>query len=118
MENDEVFQIVNEAYEYSIRLYNGMDSFVEKISSRDMKNLESSFKDILEGFNWLLQVIILLNKNGDKNIDLGSIEKKVKLFIEAYNNLDILLFSNIIEYELMPQVELFYNILSEFKEST
>lgn len=117
VENNEVFEIINEAYEYSIRLYNGMDSLVQKINSRDIKDLETSFKEILEGFNWLFQIIILLNKNGDKNVDLEGIEKKVKLFIEAYSNLDILLFSNLIEYELMPQVEEFYNILLEFKEN-
>lgn len=113
MNNDEILQIINEAYEYCVKLYNGMGSVVINIKDRNLNELEEYFKNILEGFNWITEIIFSLRDFYNEKIELCIIEKKTKLLVEAYYNFDLLFFSDVIEYELMPQVEEFYNILGK-----
>lgn len=106
-------EIISEAYNYSEKLYNGMNTLINNIDSRNLENIEEYFKNILEGFNWLLEVAISIKNSNEIELDIDNIYGKVKSFVEAYNNIDILLVRDIVQYELMPQVEVFYNIYNE-----
>ncbi|QAA31658.1 hypothetical protein [Clostridium manihotivorum] len=113
MNNYESLEIAIEAHEYCEKLYSGMGSLVNNINDRNLDDLEVYFKNILSGFNWVMEVIILLRDLHKENIDLAITQKKISEYNEAYNNLDLLLLSDIIEYEMMPEVEMAYNLLSE-----
>ncbi|WP_238883202.1 hypothetical protein [Clostridium sp. YIM B02551] len=117
MVNDETIEIIKEAYEYCEKLYNGMNSLTKSIDERNLLDLETYFKNILEGFNWILEVgnFATTIVEGEK-LDLETISQMVNEYINAYNNLDLLLVRDIIEYELMPQVEIIYNILKRVIE--
>ncbi|GFP77109.1 hypothetical protein [Clostridium fungisolvens] len=113
MNNNENLEIASEAYEYCEKLYDGMGSLVNNINDRNLNDLEIYFKNILTGFNWIIEVIILLRNIHKQDIDLAIIQQKITSYTEAYNNLDLLLLSDIIEYELMAEVEGVYKLLAE-----
>lgn len=113
MSNYESLDIASEAYEYCEKLYSGMGSLVKNINDRNLDDLEIYFKNILSGFNWVMEVIILLRDIHKENIELSITKKKISEYTEAYNNLDLLLLSDIIEYEMIPEVEVAYNLLAE-----
>lgn len=114
MKQNEIVEIVTEAYNYSQKLYNGMDSLINNIDTRNLSDLNDYFKNILDGFNWVLEVVILSNEFNGENLDLNNINEKINKYIEAYNNIDILLVRDIVEYELMPQVEVFYEMFGKY----
>lgn len=113
MNREETLEIINEAHDYCEKLYSGMNSLVNNITERNLIDLETYFKNILEGFNWVLEVAVFTTNMYEGKIDLEAVQQKTIIYIEAYNNLDLLLVRDIVEYELMPQVEIFYNILNK-----
>jgi hypothetical protein len=113
MNNKEALDITIEAYEYCQKLYNGMSTLINMISQRNLKDLEVYFKNILEGFNWILEVTILTQNYHNYSFDIKSSNDKINKYINGYNNLDLLYVSDVVEYELMPQIEVFYNYFIE-----
>lgn len=113
MNKDEILEIVNEAYNYSEKLYSGMNTLVNNIDKRNLEDIDVYFKNVLEGFNWLLEVVVLIKNVNKDELNLQSVYEKVNKYVEGYNNIDILLVRDIVEYELMPQVEVFYNIFNK-----
>lgn len=110
MNHEEMIELINEAYTYCEKLYSGMSKFIKNIEDRNLTELETYFKNILEGFNWVLEVEVLSIDIHGETIDLESIQQKVNIFVEGYNNLDFLFVRDVVEYELMPQVEIIYNV--------
>lgn len=110
MNHEEILDIINEAYNYCEKLYSGMNALVKNIEDRNLIDLESYFKNILEGFNWILEVGVLATDIHREQLDLKNIHQKVNMYVEGYNNLDLLFVRDVVEYELMPQVEILYNI--------
>lgn len=117
MNNNEILEIIDEAYDYCEKLYSGMGNMVINIKNRDLDQIEQYLKNILEGFTWVVEVVTSSKQIYNEQIDLLSIQEKIKMFVEAYNNMDLLLLSDIVEYELMIQVEQLYKILSKIKSS-
>lgn len=110
MNKEELFEINNEAYNYCEKLYSGMNTLIKNIEDRNLTDLEIYFKNILEGFNWIVEVAVSLTDIHGEKLDLKNIQQKVNKYVEGYNNLDLLFVSDVVEYELMPQVEILYNI--------
>lgn len=113
MNHDEILGLISEAYEYCEKLYSGMKTLTDNIDKRNLVDLEIYFKNILEGFNWVFQIAVSVADIHGEKLDLKNIHQKVNMYIEAYNNLDLLLVRDIVEYELMQQVEVFYNIFNK-----
>lgn len=113
MNHDEMVNIVSEAYNYSEKLYSGMNTLINNIDNRNLIDLEIYFKNILEGFNWILEVAILVSDIHNEKLDLDNIQEKVTIYVEGYNNIDLLFVRDVVQYELMPQVEIFYNIFNK-----
>lgn len=114
MNQNEVCDIIKEAHEYCEKLYNGMNTLVNNIDNRTLKELDVYVKNILEGFNWLLEIIVVSKINIYNPLELNIIHEKINKYVEAYNNIDILLIRDILECELMPYVEIFYSIFDEY----
>lgn len=113
MNHDEILEIISEAYEYCEKLYSGMNTLIDNIDKRNLVDLEIYFKNILDGFNWTLEVVISSNDIHGEKVDLEIIQQKITMYIEGYNNLDLIFVRDVVEYELMPQVEMFYNIFNK-----
>lgn len=111
MNNEEMIEILKEAYNYCEKLYSGMNTLVRNIEDRNLIDLETYFRNILEGFNWILEIVVLTANIHGEQINLKSIQQKVNLYVEGYNNLDLLFVRDVVEYELMPQVEMMYSII-------
>lgn len=110
MKNEEMLEILNEAFDYCEKLYSGMNTLIKNIEARNLIDLEAYYKNILEGFNWIVEVAVSSTNIHGEKIDLKNIQQKVNKYVEGYNNLDLLFLSDVMEYELMPQVEILYNI--------
>lgn len=110
MNKEELLEINNEAYNYCEKLYRGMNTLIKNIEDRNLTDLEIYFKNILEGFNWIVEVAVSLTDIHGEKLDLKNIQEKINKYVEGYNNLDLLFVSDVVEYELMPQVEILYNI--------
>lgn len=112
MNQDEKKEILSESVSYCEKLYSGMNKIIINISERNLIDIETYFKNILEGFNWVLEVsVFACNIIGEK-LDLTQIQEKIQKYIDGYNNLDLLYVSDVVEFELMPQVEIFYDIIN------
>jgi hypothetical protein len=87
-----------------------MGVLIKNINERNLTDLEVYFKNILEGFNWILEVAVITSDIHKEEVEVKAAEQKVNLYIEGYNNLDLLFVSDVVEYELMPKVEKLYNL--------
>lgn len=111
MNDMETVAVLKEASDYCEKLYSGMNTMVENIRNRNLIDLEIYFKNILEGFNWVIEVSIYCSELSNKKIEIIHIEEKLNRYINGFNNLDLLYVQDVVEYELMPQVEVFYEII-------
>ncbi|QCX32367.1 hypothetical protein FDN13_00895 [Caloramator sp. E03] len=112
MNQNENIEILSEAVGYCEKLYSGMNKMVINISERNLIDIETYFKNILEGFNWVLEVSVYASRIIGEKLDLKQIQEKIQKYIDGYNNLDLLYVADVVEFELMPQVEIFYDIIN------
>lgn len=113
MNHQETLELLSEAINYCEKLYSGMVSMVKNIDDRNLNQIEEYFKNILEGFNWILEIGVFTSTRCGEELNLQEIHGKLNKYIDGYNNLDLLFVRDVVEYELMPQVEVFYNIFNK-----
>lgn len=101
-------ETVETANEYIDRLVEGADAISGYIQGgREDKGLMIS-ADLIDGLNWLMDVLNLTRLLQERCGEVIGTEQCSKLFsvlIEAFENRDYVLLSDVLEYELIPALK-------------
>jgi len=91
--------------EYIDNIKNGIEELVNKINSGEENNGIQKIASIVDGLDWVINVIRLTNDLHKGSISIGNMNEKLKETIEALENEDYVLVGDLFNYELLPIVE-------------
>lgn len=86
------------ANEYSERLIEGVNDAVNYFKGGDENKAVEMMVDIIDGIQWIVQVMCL----SFKNEDIEKINEHLTEMTTALENLDYILVSDILDYEIIP----------------
>ncbi|WP_408955670.1 hypothetical protein [Natroniella sp. ANB-PHB2] len=115
---------LKEAENYLPRLISGIDEIINSFSQGEKSKAYKLLNQALEGFQWLSILIDNLETISDsiyEDMDLNRViknwESNLNEFLTAFENQDIILLSDILEYELLPVLEEYLEIIKDLNEN-
>lgn len=113
-------ETVNNAGEYLIKLKEGIKETADLFRQNDLEEANENYQLILEGFDWYLSVLSslleiieneeLINQNNNLLDEFNTVLKEL---MEAYENNDLVLVADILEYEISGWVNKFISFNSK-----
>ncbi|MDS1002895.1 hypothetical protein P9J83_05175 [Clostridium sporogenes] len=107
--NKEKLEVLNTAKEYMINLNNAIVKSAEYLQSGDYFNGTNLIISITDGLEWIVQLVILRKDIYGENMKVNNLIDNVKEIIEAFENEDYILIGDLLQYEISPIVEEYYN---------
>lgn len=109
---EEQFEALQTAYEYIGNLDRGIKGLVEDFQEgREEKGCEV-LPLIAEGLDWLIKVIKLTSEFHKGGVSYENINEKLNEVVEALENEDYILISDLFNYEILPVL---FNIRKEIQ---
>lgn len=102
---DLVNETSREIEEYIPKMIDGIDIFIKKIMSGEEAEANSVLSNIFEGLEWIIQAVKLTNRFIQGDMEEENLLSKLPLLIDAYENKDMILVSDILDYEIKPILE-------------
>lgn len=102
---DEKFEALKSAKEYLPRLIGGVDSIVEFSQNGEYEKASSIILEASEGFQWIIDLIELTKDTIKEQVDQKELVEKFSEVVEALENEDHILVSDLFEYEVKPILE-------------
>ncbi|KOM96830.1 hypothetical protein ACP49_14880 [Clostridium botulinum] len=99
------FESLKTASEYIGNLKIGIINASESFQSDNENKALESIPLIIDGIEWLVQVIQLTKDIQKSEISLDGLNEKLEKIIEAVENSDFILVGDLFQYELMPIIE-------------
>ena len=99
---EQIKEILITVDEYLNNLTGAMDILVEKINNGEEQAGIGLIPDIAEGMNWIIEAMKLTSNYTDIVIKDEEIDSKVSSVVEALENEDNILVSDLFNYELLP----------------
>lgn len=102
---EEKFEVLRTAIEYIDNLKNGIGTLVQDINQGDYKSGMTIISQIVDGIDWLVQVINLTIDLHKGKVCIGNINEILRQIIEAIDNEDFILVGDLFNYEILPILE-------------
>lgn len=102
---DEKFEALKTAVEYIDNLKNGIGDLVVYINQDNYQSGITLVPQIVDGIDWLVQVISLTNDLHKGKVCVGNINENLEQIIEAIENEDYTLIGDLFNYEILPILE-------------
>ncbi|CBZ04610.1 hypothetical protein EXN25_03730 [Clostridium botulinum] len=102
---NEKFEALKTASEYIGNLKIGIMNASENFQSGNENKALESIPLIVDGIEWLTQVIELTRDIQRSEISLGELNEKLEEIVEAVENGDFILVGDLFQYELIPVME-------------
>ncbi|AVQ37356.1 hypothetical protein C7M56_01175 [Clostridium botulinum] len=99
------FESLRTASEYIGNLKIGIINSAENFQSGDENKALESIPLIVDGIDWLIQIVELTKDIHKSEISLDELNEKLKEIIEAVENSDFILVGDLFQYELMPIID-------------
>ncbi|MEY7998805.1 hypothetical protein AB8U03_01110 [Clostridium sp. Mt-5] len=101
------------ADEYMDNLKSGISSAVEKFQSGEENSALQIIPLVIDGLQWIVQVVTLTKDIQKGEIDLFEFNKKLNEVVEAIENEDYVLIGDLFEYEIIPSLENMHIIIKK-----
>lgn len=109
-------EIVGTAAEYIVNVSEGIDQIIEFFQSGREDIATRMMVDLIEGIEWLTQAIDgTRDIHGEYAMDVSQINSALHEISEAYENMDYVLLSDLLEYELLPVINVWRKQLAGIK---
>ena len=102
---EEKNEALKTADEYIDNIKSGIEELVNKINSGEENNGIQKISSIVDGLDWVINVIRLTNDLHKGAISIGNMNEKLKETIEALENEDYVLIGDLFNYEFLPILE-------------
>lgn len=102
---DEKFETLKSAKEYLPKLIGGVDSIVEFSQNEEYEKASKVILEASEGFQWIIDLIGLTKDTFKEEVDEKELVEKFSEVVEALENEDHILVSDLFEYEVKPILE-------------
>jgi hypothetical protein len=103
---------MQDAIKYMIKLKPGVIRAIERFREGKNKEAINMSSYIEEGLQWLMEVARLTKDVQSENMSEADMENKLDMFIEAYKNEDYTLMGDILEFEILPLLEKWDNVIN------
>lgn len=109
-------EIVGTAAEYILKASEGVEQIIEFFQSGREDIATRMMIDLVEGIEWLTQAIDgTKDIHGDHPMDISQANSVLREISETYENMDYVLLSDLLEYELLPMVNIWRKQLTSIK---
>lgn len=117
---EEKIQALLTVYGYIEKVYIGVQQATESFRIGDDTEGNKTLTQIIDGLNWMTEVLILTRDAQTNSIDIAGIGTILTELIEALENSDSVLIADMLQYEILPILEKWYDeiadILGEHKK--
>ena len=103
--NIEFNELVESAASYAGNLYNGLEKIVNNLREDNVRTGLSMFADATEGIDWLIQAASIISNSDYDKFDIEPMKGHFAEMNESAENMDYVLLTDLIEYEMLPIVE-------------
>lgn len=111
-ESEEI-ETLKTANEYMNNLKNGINSIVEKFQSGNESEALDILPLVIDGMQWMSQVILLTRDVQKKNLNFVEFNEKLEEIVEAIQNEDYILVGDLFEYEILPLLENIHIVIKQ-----
>lgn len=102
---NEKIEALMTAIDYIDNLKIGIGKLAEDINQGDYKNGITIIPQIIDGIDWLVQVINLTTDLHKGKVSIGDMNENLEQIIEAIENEDFILVGDLFGYEVLPILE-------------
>ncbi|WML35486.1 hypothetical protein [Clostridium sp. OS1-26] len=103
------------ASEYVVKLKNGVDMAINKFQAGENEEGVNLSSYIEEGLEWLMEVARLTKDVQYEEMDEVLMSKKLDMLVDAYENKDYTLMSDVLEFEIKPLLESWKKVINAVK---
>lgn len=96
------FEALQTANEYIVKLEAGIIEATRLFKSGEEGQAVNMIHDIIDGIEWLSNVMRLTVGVHEKKIEFDEINNQLVEIVEAFNNEDYILVGDLFEYEILP----------------
>jgi hypothetical protein len=118
---EEKIQALLTAHEYIEKVYIGVQQATESFRIGDDAEGNNTLTQIIDGFKWIIEVLTLTRDVQANPIDIDCIGNILSEIIEALENGDSVLIADMLQYEVIPILEKWYDeiasTLGAYKEN-
>lgn len=107
--NKEKLEVLNTAKEYMINLNNAIIKSAEYLQNGDYFNGTNLIISITDGLEWIVQIITLRKDIYKKDMEVNNLVDNIKEVVEAFENEDYILIGDLLQYEISPIIEEYYD---------
>jgi hypothetical protein len=94
-----------EASNYSDRLIEGIREYIDLLNKDIYSEASKKLVDIVEGLDWEFSAISLMQDKLAPKFELQDCKELFKQLSEAIQNSDLVLISDLLQYEIIPLLE-------------
>lgn len=109
---DKKMEALKSAKEYLPKLIGGVDTIVELSQNGEYSKASQIVLDASDGFQWIIDLIALTKDELKKEVDESELVEKFSEIVEALENEDYILVSDLFEYEVKPILEGYLNVIT------
>ncbi len=95
--------------DYTKKMIQGIDNFIKYISKGKEGDALQILSDIMLGLDWIVQAAVLTRPIQKEILNEQDLLKQIAELIDAYENKDFVLVSDILDYEIKPILEKWVN---------
>lgn len=103
--NNKEIEAISTAYEYIGNLENGVEKFIAKINDNNMEEVTSLLPLIVDGVEYIINVVILTRGVEGRIKDIESINGFLNEIVKALENEDYNLIADIFRYEVLEELK-------------
>ncbi|MFD3157511.1 hypothetical protein ACFIJ5_11700 [Haloimpatiens sp. FM7330] len=107
--NKEDIEVLKIAKKYMENMNDAILKAAEYIQNEDYYKGMDLVINITDGLEWIIQLIVSRNDIYTGNMGIDEFTNKIKEIVEAFENQDYILIGDLLEYEIKPIVENYYN---------
>lgn len=96
------FEVLLTVNEYIKRLIIGIEQNIVLIRGSGIDECGDNLADIFDGLQWIYDALKLTSSVQSEEIDIEEIDGFLEEMLEAFQNEDFILMSDLFEYEILP----------------
>ncbi|AUM96507.1 TPA: hypothetical protein LA742_002313 [Clostridium botulinum] len=102
-------EVLNTAKEYMTNLNNAIIKSAKYLQNGDYFNGTNLIINITDGLEWIVQLITLRKDIYEEDMEVNKLMDNIKEVVEAFENEDYILIGDLLQYEISPIVEGYYD---------
>lgn len=111
--NKNEYEILQTAIEYIEKLNKGIIQASSYYRNGQLTQGYEYVGVITDGIEWLIQVVTLTQDVLTTEIEINHINELISDYVDAMQNEDTILMADLLEYEIVEEMQRWYNILIE-----